>query len=125
MLDPWGLRPVHQTFIARAYYVGRHCALNSLSVPRGLVSSLIEGVGPCVLLGLSLSPLPLCLSFTCFVAVYIFFCVYIFVFLCLCGICVYLCIVCVFTNVWVCVCVNVFTSICVGRDNEGSLDALA
>lgn len=94
MLDPWGLRPVHQTFIARAYYVGRHCALNSLSVPRGLVSSLIEGVGPCVLLGLSLSPLPLCLSFTCFVAVYIF-CVCISLSSCVCVVSVYICVLCV------------------------------
>lgn len=70
------------------------------------------------------TPSPPCVSFTCFVVVYISY-VYIFVFLCLCDICVYLCVVCVFTNFWVCVCMNVFTSICVGRDNEGSLDALA
>lgn len=61
------------------------------------------------------TPSPPCVSFTCFVVVYIS-CVYIFVFLCLCDICVYLCVVRVFMNFWVCG---------VGRDNEGSLDALA
>lgn len=77
--------------------------------PKGIVSSMIEGVCPCMPLGLSLClslSLLLSLSFACFVAMYVL-CVYIFVFLCLCDVCIFFVSLCLHVCVFMCVCVCV------------------